>query len=56
MLTKIAIKPLKAKFYRVLDAAGLCVEVHPNGGTHWRFRYHHAGKEQMVCLGRGTFP
>lgn len=53
MLTEIAIKSLKpkAKVYRVLDAAGLCVEVHPNGRKHWRFRYHYAGKEQMMSLG-----
>ncbi|WP_157511078.1 integrase arm-type DNA-binding domain-containing protein [Frateuria sp. Soil773] len=53
MLTEIAIKSLKpkAKVYRVPDTAGLCLEVHPNGRKHWRFRYHYARKEQMMALG-----
>ena len=53
MLTEIAIKSLKpkAKVYRVLDTAGLCLEVHPNGRKHWRLRYRYAGKSQMMSLG-----
>jgi len=53
MLTEIAIKSLKpkTKVYRVSDAAGLCLEVHANGRKHWRLRYRHAGKSQMMSLG-----
>lgn len=53
MLTEIAIKALrpKAKLYRISDAAGLCIEVHPNGQKHWRHRYRYAGKPQMMSLG-----
>lgn len=53
MLTEIAIKALKpkTKVYRVSDAAGLCLEVHPNGRRHWRLRYRYANKSQMMSLG-----
>lgn len=53
MLTEIAIKSLKpkAKVYRVSDAEGLCLEVHPNGRKHWRLRYRYTGKPQMMSLG-----
>ncbi|MFC5581016.1 tyrosine-type recombinase/integrase [Rhodanobacter terrae] len=53
MLTEIAIKSLKpkTKVYRVSDATGLCLEVHPNGRKHWRLRYRYAGKSQMMSLG-----
>jgi len=53
MLTEIAIKSLKpkTKVYRVSDAAGLCLEVHPNGRKHWRLRYRYADKPQMMSLG-----
>lgn len=53
MLTEITIKSLKPKpkVYRVSDAAGLCLEVHPNGHRHWRLRYRYANKSQMMGLG-----
>jgi len=53
MLMEIAIKSLKpkTKVYRVSDAGGLCLEVHPNGRKHWRLRYRYAGKPQMMSLG-----
>jgi hypothetical protein len=39
-LSEVALKSLKPKtrLYRVSDGAGLCIEVHPNGRKHWRFR------------------
>lgn len=53
MLTEITIKALKpkTKVYRVSDAVGLCLEVHPNGRRHWRLRYRYANKSQMMSLG-----
>jgi len=58
MLTDKAIiqaKP-KAKRYRLADQTGnnLSLEVLPNGGKHWRFRYRINGKAKMVSL--GTYP
>jgi integrase len=44
----------KGKLYRVADAAGLCLEVHPGGGRYWRFRYRFAGKAKMISV--GTYP
>jgi integrase len=52
-LTELAIKHLKPKekLYRVTDSAGLCLEVSPTGGKHWRWRYNYLGKGQMIALG-----
>ena len=46
----------KAKLYRMSDKTGngLSIEVAPEGGKRWRFRYRFNGKEKMVSL--GTFP
>jgi hypothetical protein len=57
MLTVTTIKSLKpkTKVYRVSDAAGLCLEVHPNGRRHWRLRYRYANKSQMMSLGPWPF-
>lgn len=55
-LTNTAIlnaKP-KAKPYRMLDANGLVLLVHPNGGKYWRLRYFFGGKEKTLAL--GTYP
>lgn len=56
MLTVAKVKGLAPKdaLYRVSDEKGLCIEVHPNGGRYWRYRYRHAGKQKMISL--GTFP
>jgi integrase len=45
------LKP-KDKTYRVSDGSGLCIEVSPTGGKHWRWRYHYMGKGQMLALGK----
>lgn len=52
-LTDQKLRSLKArdKLYRVADADGLCIEVHPSGAKYWRFRYRFAGKAKMQSLG-----
>jgi len=44
----------RTKLYRMADGHGLCLEVTPSGGKHWRFRYRIDGKASMVSL--GTYP
>lgn len=44
----------REKLYRIADAQGLCLEVTPSGGKHWRFRYRFADKPKM--LGLGAYP
>ena len=53
MLTDTKLRALRprAKLYRVADAHGLCVEVHPTGARYWRLRYRLDGKEKMLSLG-----
>lgn len=53
-LTELAIKHLKPKdsIYRIADSGGLCLEVSPAGGKHWRWRYYYQGKAQMLALGQ----
>src|SRR5271155_2971540 len=55
-LTNIAIRNAKPKekVYRLKDGEGLFLQVEPNGGQYWRFRYFFAGKEKMLAL--GTYP
>lgn len=53
-LTVLEVKNLKPrdKLYRVADSGGLCLEVTPAGGKHWRWRYKLNGKSQLVALGK----
>ncbi|MDE2084442.1 MAG: integrase arm-type DNA-binding domain-containing protein, partial [Xanthomonadaceae bacterium] len=53
MLTAVQLSVLKprATIYRVADAAGLCIEVRPDGGRSWRYRYRFAGNARMLSLG-----
>ena len=53
MLTDKTLKALRprAKLYRVADAHGLCIELHPSGARYWRLRYRLDGKEKMLSLG-----
>jgi integrase len=56
MLTQIAIKNAKpeAKPYKLADARGLYLLVHPNGGKYWRWKYRFERKERVLAL--GVFP
>lgn len=36
---------------RIADEKGLCLEIAPNGGKRWRFRYRFNGKANMLSLG-----
>jgi len=56
MLTAVKLAALKPRdvIYRVADAAGLCIEVRPDGGRSWRYRYRFAGSARMLSL--GTYP
>ena len=42
------------RIYRLPDGGGLYLEVHPNGGKFWRFRYRYDGKQNSVSC--GVFP
>ncbi|GGK06944.1 tyrosine-type recombinase/integrase [Luteimonas terricola] len=52
-LTEKALRALKPedRIYNVADGAGLSIEVWPNGGAYWRFRYRFAGKAKRLSLG-----
>ena len=39
---------------RVFDGEGLYIEVRPNGGKWWRFKYRYEGKEKLLSF--GTYP
>lgn len=40
-----------SKPYKMGDAGGLYLEVSPNGGKWWRFKYRFGGKEKRLSLG-----
>jgi integrase len=44
----------KDKPYKLYDEKGLFIQVTPNGGKWWRFKYRYLGKEKLLSL--GTFP
>ncbi len=52
-LTDAKLRSLKREgnLYRIADANGLCIEIRPNGGRYWRYRYRFAGKAKMLSLG-----
>ena len=54
MLSAAKLRNLKPrdKVYRVADSDGLYIEVRPNGGMFWRFRYRWQGRASMISLGR----
>lgn len=37
--------------YKMGDAGGLYLEVHPNGAKYWRLKFRHSGKDKRVALG-----
>jgi integrase len=55
-LTDKVLRSAKAKdrTYKLADGDGLSLEVWPNGGRYWRFRYRFGGKENK--LGLGVYP
>ena len=55
-LTDVSIRAAKPreKSYRLKDSVGLYLEVRPEGGKWWRYRYKIAGRENMLSL--GTYP
>ena len=56
LLSDQAIKKAKpeAKPRKLSDGGGLLLEVRPEGGKWWRWRYRFSGKEKMLSL--GTYP
>lgn len=52
-LSDVAVRNAKpgAKPLRMFDGLGLYLEVSPNGGKWWRFKYRFAGKEKRLSLG-----
>ncbi len=55
-LTDLAIKGAKPKekSYKLSDSGGLYIEISPNGGKWWRYKYRFNGKESRLSL--GTYP
>ncbi|WP_047534866.1 tyrosine-type recombinase/integrase [Methylotenera sp. N17] len=55
-LTDTAIRNAKPKDkpYKLFDEKGLFIQVTPNGGKWWRFKYKFEGKEKLLSL--GTYP
>lgn len=52
-LTETKVKRLKPKdkAYKMSDAGGLYIEVHPNGSKYWRYKYRYFNKEKRLALG-----
>lgn len=52
-LTAIAVKNAKpqSKPYKLFDEKGLYLEISPNGGKWWRYKYRFQGKEKRISLG-----
>lgn len=44
----------REKSYKVFDGNGLYLEVRPNGGRYFRWRYRFAGKDKILTI--GTYP
>ena len=55
-LTDTQIKQARPKDrpYKLTDGGGLYLEIKPNGGRFWRYRYRILGKENVFAL--GTYP
>jgi hypothetical protein len=52
-ITDIVLKTAKAtgKTFRLSDERGLYLEVSPNGGKWWRWKYRFNGKEKRLSFG-----
>lgn len=55
-LTDLAIRNAKpkAKAYKITDGGGLFIQIQPNGGKWWRYKYRFLGKQKLLAL--GTYP
>ena len=53
MLTDSAIRTAKPphKTRKMFDGGGLYIELTPQGGKRWRFKYRFDGKEKRISLG-----
>lgn len=49
--TKISKAKTRPNSYRLTDGRGLYLEVRPNGGKLWRYKYSFDGKEKLMALG-----
>ena len=51
-LTDMRIKSLKPKDkpYKVFDGQGLYLEIMPNGGKKWRYRYLFRNQDKRITL------
>ena len=52
-LTDKALRAMKPqdRIYNAADGDGLSIQVWPNGGMYWRFRYRYSNKAKMLSLG-----
>jgi integrase len=39
------------KAYKLADGGGMYLEIMPNGGKYWRYKYRLHGKEKKLCIG-----
>lgn len=44
----------REKTYKLFDGKGMFLEIRPNGGRHFRWRYRYAGKDKTLTI--GTYP
>ena len=52
--TKVKTVRPAEKPFKLFDGNGLYLEVRPNGGKWWRFRYQMHGKQKLLSM--GTYP
>jgi len=52
--TQIRLAKPRDRAYKIFDADGLYLQVSPQGGKWWRFKYRWGGKEKLLSL--GTYP
>lgn len=52
--TQIRLAKPRDRAYKIFDADGLYLQVSPQGGKWWRFKYRWDGKEKLLSL--GTYP
>ena len=55
-LTELFVRQVKpaSTTKKYFDGGGLYLEVTPQGGKRWRYKYRFAGKEKLISL--GTYP